>query len=198
MVERIRDVTVAEEIAAQAGTDETPELVLGEVVTPVIFAPQRPPLAASGYFPGTIGLNVPAVALNTSHVGIHGSGFARSVVRVNWIIIRNTTGGALNYSLRRLDSPFSGFTAVAAIPGYVNAGNPNAGGVFSLTKSDTVGRSGVFMAEFGLEAGENLTVLGPWILNDGALLVLNNTVNNPVRASFGYEHWHAIRQQPQG
>jgi len=198
MVERIRDATVAEELSAQAGTDQTPELVLGDILTPIIFGPQRPALARSGYLPGTIGRGSAAVALNTSHVGLFGSGVGRAIVRVNWIQIHNNSGGSLSYSLRRLDSPFGGFTATQAVPGYINAGNPETGRVFSLVRSDSVAAQGTFMSEHTVADQETVHIPGPWILNDGALLVACNTVNKPVTAAFGYEAWEAIRIQPPG
>jgi len=199
MPERIRDVTVADAIAAEAGTEATPELVLSEVVSPVLLLQQRPPLAVSGYFPGTIGVQSVAVPLNISHVGIFGRGFGGSaIVRVNWCIITNISGGTLNYDLRRVDSPFTGFPSVRAVPGYINAGLTATGDVFSVTKSDTVGAQGVFMARFSIPTLQSLFVPGPWILNDGILLVANTAVNSDTRAAFGYEQWPAIRAQPSG
>lgn len=198
MPERIRDSSVAEEIAAQAGTDATPELMLNDFLTPVIFGPQRPPLAASGYFPGTIGTTSAAVALNTSHVGIFISGANNGIGKVNWVTIDNHTGGTLSYRLIRLDSPFAGFTAVAARPAYINAGNPTTGRVFRLTKNDAVGISGTEMANFVLLNGEHREILGPWILNNGALVIACTTVNKEVVAAFGYESWEAIRDQAPG
>lgn len=199
MTERIRDAAVAEELAAQAGTDETPELVLGDVLTPVIFAVQRPPLAISGYFPGTIGGVSAATALNTSHIGCFGSGVGQAIVRVNWIKIINVNGVALSYRLFRLDAPFTGFPSVRAVPGYINAGNPATGRVFRITKSDTVAAQGVTMADnLTLHADSSLQIDGPWIINDGAIGVNCGTVNTEVRAFFGYETWSAIRVQPPG
>lgn len=198
MVERIRDATVAEEVAAQAGTDQTPELVLGEVLTPIIFGVQRPPLAASGYFPGMLGINSPSSALNFSHCGIFGSGVGRAIVRVNYVIVHNGSGGRVSYHLRRLDGPFTGFPSVRAVPGYINAGNPATGGVFSITKNDAITTSGVLMGVITVEDGETIRIPGPWILNDGALLVSSAVVNQEVEAVFGYEHWAAIRVQPPG
>lgn len=198
MVERIRDATVAEEIAAQAGTDQTPELVLGEILTPIIFAPQRPPLAQSGYFPGTIGINAVASVLNFSHCGIFGSGVGRAIVRVNYVIVHNGSGGRVSYHLRRLDSPFAGFPSVRAVPGYINAGNPSTGGVFSLTKNDSIATSGVLLGVISVEDTETIRIPGPWILNDGALLISSAVINQEVEAVFGYEHWGAIRVQPPG
>ncbi len=198
MAERIRDATVAEAIAAEAGTEATPELVLSEVVTPVIQLQPRPPLASSGYFPGTIGVNSAAVALNTSHAGIFGSGFGRAIVRVNWCLIMNPTGGTLSYQLRRVDAPFTGFPSVRATPVYINAGGVTTGGVFSVTKSDTVAAQGVLIATFRIPTLQNLMIPGPWILNDGALVVANTTVNTECRAAFGFEHWPAIRVQAAG
>lgn len=198
MVERIRDATVAEAIAAEAGTDQTPELVLSEVVHAVILMQQRPPSARSGYFPGTIGIAAAAVALNTSHAGIFISGVGGAIGRVNWVKIRNSTAGALTYNLRRLDAPFLGFPSVRAVPGYINAGNTATGRVFSVTKTDTVGAQGVFMAEFIVEADEEVHIPGPWIINDGILLATCTTVNQVVRFHAGYEVWPAIRVQPAG
>ncbi len=197
-MERIRDVRVAEELAAQAGTDATPELFLQNSIQPIIFAPQRPPLAASGYFPGTIGLGSGAVPLNTSHVGIFGSGAGEAIVRVNWLKIFNSTGGTLGYAIRRVDAPFTGFPSIRAVPGDIHAGNPATGRVFSVTKSDTVAAQGDQIAEITVYTLQTETVLGPWILNDGALVVACNTVNTPVVAAFGYESWQAIRVQPAG
>ncbi len=198
MVERIRDVTVAEAIAAEAGTDATPELVLGEVVSPVLVMQPRPPLAVSGYVPGTIGVRSANVALNTSHVGIFGSGVGRAIVRVNWMRIANLTGGSVPYTIRRVDSPFVGFPSVRAVPGYINAGSLSTGGVFSVTKSDTVAPQGVFMARVFIANADAPILPGPWILNDGILLVAAGVVNTEVDVSFGYEMWPAIRAQPPG
>lgn len=198
MNERIRDAKVAEELAAQAGTDETPPFTLADTIQPVIFAPQRPPLAASGYFPGTVGIISPAVALNTSHVGIFGSGFSRAIVRVNWLLIINNVAAVNTFTIRRVDSPFTGFPSVPAIPGYSAAGNPATTGVFSVTKSDTVGAQGSLLATVVVHANSSQKIDGPWILNDGILLVAESTVNSSCRAMFGYEHWAAIRRQPVG
>jgi len=197
-MERIRDVTVAEAIASEAGTDATPELMLGDVVHPVVLMQRRPPLAQSGYFPGTVGVAAPPVALNTSHGGIFGSGGNGAIIRVNWIRIQNATGGPLTYSLRRVDTPFSGFTAVAAVPGYINAGGSATGFVFTLIKTDTVAAVGTLMAVFNVDNGHGIQMDGPWILNDGALVVSVNTVNKGINFVAGYEAWPAIRQQPAG
>ncbi len=195
MVERIRDSLVAEEIAAQSGVEATPDLFLSEFLTPVIFGPQRPPLAASGYFPGCLGLNVAAVAANTSHMGIFVSGTnTDSVVRVNRISIMNTTAGSLGYTLRRLDDA-SAFTIAPAVPGYINAGNPLSGGVFSAIRSNAVAPSGVFMAQVEVAANSKEDFDGPWIVNNGILLVASGSVNSPVLAYIAYEHWPSIRRQ---
>lgn len=198
MAERIRDVFVAEEVAAQAGTEGTPELMLAETIQPVIFAPQRPPLAASGYFPGTIGVGVAGVALNTSHAGIFGSGVGRAITRVNWLNIQNITSGALNFALRRVDSPFTGFPSVNAVPGYINAGSPETGRVFSVTKTDTVAAQGELMAVTLVQGLTDLWLPGPWILNDGILLIACGSVDTGFDVQFGYETWNAIRVQPPG
>jgi len=199
MVERIRDVQVADEIAAQAGTDSTPELALSETLQAVIFAPQRPPLASSGYYPGTIGVNVAASALNFSHIGIFGRGFGgQAVTRVNWLKIINNSGGALPFNIRRVDSPFTGFPSVRAVPGYINAGPTSTGAVFSVTKNDVITTSGTLLANVLVHANATETILGPWILNDGILLISSNAVNVLVQGMFGYETWPAIREQPVG
>lgn len=197
-MERIRDVTVAEEIAAQAGTDTTPELVLGDVLTPIIFGVQRPPLASSGYFPGTVSAFAAAIALNTSHAGIFISGFGGAIGRVNWILISNFTGGALSYDISRLDAPFTGFPSVRAVPGYINAGSIATGRVFTVTKTDTVGKQGATMANFRLADASHLKVEGPWVVNDGALIVSCTTVQKEIRFAAGYETWQAIRNQAPG
>lgn len=197
-MERIRDAMVAEEIAAQAGTDGTPELVLSDQLTPVVFAPQRPPLATSGYFSGTIGLTAGAIAANTSHAGIFGSGLAGAIVRVNWIRVLNNSGGTTTFTLRRVDSPFTGFPSVAAVPGYINAGNPTTGRVFSITKTDTVAAQGVQVAAFLMFDQTSEVFPGPWTLNDGILLLAPTVVNSSVVFSCGYEVWNAIRAQAPG
>ncbi len=201
MVERIRDSTVAEAIAAEAGTDATPELVLGEVVTPTLQLQPRPPLAVSGYLPGTIGIKVPAVALNTGHGGIFIRGRAPGPVigRVNWCMIMHSEAATRVYSLRRVDSPFTGFPSTRAVPGYSNAGPQETGSVFSVIKNDTVAAVGDLLAAFEMLAGDPpLFIPGPWILNDGMLLISENTVNKEFRVAFGYETWPAIRVQPVG
>ncbi len=199
MVERIRDVTVAEAIAAEAGTDATPELSLGELVTPVLQLQPRPPLAVSGYIPGTVSLNVAAVALNTSHGGIYVSGFNNGIGRVNWLKIINNTGGALGYTIGRVDSPFTGFPSVPLVPGYSNAGNTATRRVFSVTKSDTVGRQGIAIAaDIVVQAASEMQIDGPWILNNGILVVSSDAVDTELRVMFGYESWPAIRDQPPG
>ncbi len=197
MVERIRDSLVAEEIAAQAGTEGTPPLHLNQGLTPVIFGPQRPPLAASGYFPGILGFNVAAVALNASQIGLFVSGTnTDTIVRVNRITIMNEIA-AQEYHIRRLDD-VSGFSAVAAVPGYINAGNPNSGGVFSISRSNTVGAGGTFMASLVVNDSSLEHFDGPWILNNGGIIVTPSTVNRAMRAVFHYEAWPAIRRQPIG
>lgn len=198
MVERIRDSTVAEAIAAEAGTEATPELVLSELVHPVILMQQRPPLAISGYFPGTISVVAAAVALNISHCGLFISGFGGAIGRCNWVKIFNRTGGDRTYHLLRLDAPFTGFPSVRAVPGYINAGSQVTGRAFSVTKNDTTTVSGAVLGSFRVLDGETLDIPGPWIINDGALLVANTSVNQSCRAAFGYEVWPAIRPQPQG
>lgn len=198
MVERIRDVAVAEEIAAQAGTDQTPELVLADTIQAVIFAPQRPPLAQSGYFPGTMGVVAAAVAANNSHVGLFISGFGGAIGRINWCQIHNISGANRTYQLLRLDSPFTGFNATRLTPGYINAGNPTTGRAFSITKTDAAAISGVLLGAFHVLDNERLEIPGPWVVNDGALLLACTTVNVEVRAAFGYEVWNAIRPQLPG
>lgn len=196
MVERIRDSLVAEEIAAQAGTEETPPLFLNELLTPVIFGPQRPPLAASGYFPGCLGVNVGAVALNTSHVGIFVSGTnVNAIIRVNSILIFNQSGGVLTYGIQRLDN-VGGFSSSALVPGYISAGSLLTGGVFSIVRSNTVPISGVQMAQVRIEDNRMETIPGPWVINNGGLVVAPTTVNQPCRIYMNYEHWPSIRRQP--
>ncbi len=198
-MERIRDASVAEQVAAAAGTDATPEfLALGEVVTPTIALVPRPALAVSGYEPGTISARIAASALNFGHVGILALDTGGVIVRVNWAMIQNITGGALTYRLRRLDSPLSGFTAAAAIPGYIDAGNPATGRVFQVERNDQPATIGVSMGRFTVEANSNMTILGPWILNAGALLVSSQVINQEVYASFGFEAFNAIRPQQAG
>ncbi len=196
-VGRIRDAQVAEEIAAQAGTEETPPLFLSEYLQPVIFGPQRPPLAASGYFPFTVGVQASAVALNTSQAGVFVSGTnADSIVRVNSITVINKTGGALLYQLRRFDG--SGFTIAAVVPGYIDAGNPSAGGVFTAVRFNTVAAQGVLMGTIAAADDSSETYAGPWILNQGSLTVHPTVVNTDVRIYMNCEHWPAIRRQPPG
>ncbi len=199
MVERIRDVTVAEAIAAEAGTDATPELVLGENVTPVIILQPRPPLAISGYLCGLVGVASGASALNTSHVGIFGRGFPTGpvIVRVNYIMITNTAGAQRTFRIFREDSPFTGFPSVAAVTGYINAGANPSGSVFSVTKNDDPAQEGDLIGEITIgDTPDPVRIPGPFILNDGILGVSATAINNTVRAVFGYEAWPAIRTQP--
>jgi len=194
--QRIRDSLVAEEIAAQAGTEGTPDLFLSDLLSPVIFGPQRPPLAASGYFPGCMGINVAAVALNTSQVGIFVSGTnTDSIIRVPRITIQNQEAGALLYTIRRLDDA-TGFTLAGLVPGYISAGIPRTGGVFSLARNNTVGPAGVQMAQVSLEGDTTEHFDGPWILNNGGLIVTVGTVNTRIRVYMNYEQWPSIRRQP--
>ncbi len=198
MPTRIRDASVAEELAAQAGTEETPDLFLSDFVSPIIFGPQRPPLSTSGYFAGCVGVDVPAVALNFGHTGIFLNGTAAaSIIRVNRITIENNTGADAVFTIRRLDA-IAGFTLVAAVPGYIDAGLPTSGGVFSCIRSNLTTLSGVQMARVRLASNAVEHFEGPWILNNGALLVAPTAVNTPVMAYFGYEHWTSIREQPTG
>ena len=197
--QRIRDVQVAEAISAAAGTDSPPELLeLSNVVQAVIPLEPRPPLALSGYYPGTVGIQAAAVALNTSHAGIFGSGFNNVIVRVNWVKVSNFTGGSLTYELRRQDSPFTGFPSVVTVPGYINAGNSANAQVLTVTKTDTVAPVGQFMARIVVADVTTEFIPGPWILNNGILMVICTTVNKPVEFSAGYEAWPAVRQQPPG
>ncbi len=197
-LERIRDWTVADAIAAAAGTDTSPELVLSNVVTPVVVLQPRPPLAVSGYSPGILGFNVAAVALNTSHAGIFCASFGVDVIcRVNWIKIINNSGGDLNYFLNRLDV-VAGFIAAETIPAYINAGNPTTGRILTLSRSNTVAPLGVTMAQIRITNTNTETIWGPFILNRGGLLVAPTTVNQPVRIMMGFEVWPAIRVQPVG
>ncbi len=196
-LERIRDWTVADGIAAAVGTDRSPELLLSNIVSPVVLLERRPPLAGSGYFPGTIGINVAGVALNTTHAGIFVQGRVGAMARINWARITNTTGATLSYNLIRLDV-VTGFTAVAAIPAYIGAGTPETGFVFSLSRSNTVAQQGVTMASFRVPNNTHLEIQGPWLMNDGALLIAPTTVDQDIRISMGYEAWPAVRSQPIG
>lgn len=198
MPHRIRDVTVAEAIAAEAGTDDTPELELSNIVSPVINLQQRPPLAVSGYFPGIIGVTSAASALNFSHIGIFGSGAGRGMVQVDAFFITNVTGAFRDYTVRRLDAPFTGWPSVRAVPGYSNAGNTQTGGVFSITKNDTALVQATLMAEVGVPDG--ITQIFPCniLLNDGALVIARGAINSPTRGGFFYRHWPAIRVQTPG
>jgi len=194
---RIRDVQVAEEIAAQAGTEETPPLFLSNVLQPVIFGPQRPPLATAGYFPVSIGIQSSGVALNTSHAGVFVSGTAaRTIARVNSISIQNATGGALLYTIRRGDG--AGFTLVPAVPGYIDAGGTAARHVQTATRSDSVGAQGIVLATVQVADGAWEKFDGPWILNEGILTVNPTTVDKDVRIFMAVEVWPAIRRQPPG
>jgi len=196
MVERIRNSLVAEEIAAQAGTEETPPLFLNELLTPVIFGPQRPPLATSGYFPGCSGVFVGAVTDNTSQSGIFLEGTnSDSILLIKRIIIMNNTAGGLFYEINRSDNA-NGMSALPLVPGYINAGNAATLAVQSVVRSNTVGALGDRMALVEVGANSHETFDGPWILNNGALIVACNTVNTPCHAYFSYEHWPSIRRQP--
>jgi len=198
MPERIRDSLVAEELAAQAGTEQTPDLFLSDLLTPVIFGPQRPPLAASGYFPGCMGTVSAAVALNHSHVGLFVSGTnEHSIVRVNSITIFNVTVGRLNYTIRRLDDA-SGFTLSSLRPGYIHAGTPSTGAVFTAVRSNVTTPQGNQMAQVTLEPESKLIIKGPWIINNGALIVTPTVVNTEMRLYMNWEHWPSIRRQPAG
>ena len=201
MAERIRDATVAEAIAAEAGTDATPELVLSEVVSPVVLLQQRPPLASSGYYPGTVGGSVPGVALNTSHIGVACLRAGGTIARVNFMIIQNNTGGALSFQIRRVAQLNVGslFLTTPDVPGYIPAGNTASGGGFLARKTDTVAPVGLLMTDDILVvAAGSLRIPGPWLVNDGILSVNCKTVNSAFRAVFGYEMWPVVRAQPEG
>jgi len=196
MTFRIRDPKVAEEIAAQAGTEGTPPFELSPFISPVIFGPQRPPLASSGYFPGCHGGTAGAVALNTSQIGIFISGTnTDTIARVNSILIMNNDSAPHEFTIRRLDDA-TGHTVTALIPGYISAGIPSAGGIFGTTRTNTVAPDGTRMATVRVEANAAELFAGPWILNNGALVVAQQTVNESVKAYFNYEAWPSIRQQP--
>ncbi len=199
MTTRIRDFTVAEAIAAEAGTDETPELQLSDTVVVTVPLQPRPPLAASGYFPGTIGGVSGASALNTSHVGIgNREGISMTIMRVNFLIIINDGGAQLNCELRRT-SGLGGFVATNAVPGYIPAGAATAGGVFLALKNDTVAAVGAQLVdEILVNTDQSLKIPGPWIINDGILSVNHNAVNRGLRVLFGYEVWPIIRDQRAG
>lgn len=197
MVERIRDATVAEGIAAEAGTDATPELVLSEIVTPVILLQQRPPLAVSGYLAGAIGVTSPAAVGLRSHAGIFISGnVGEAIGRVNYIIIHNS-GLATGYSIRRVDTVV-GFPSTRAVPGYINAGSKETGKVFSIIRNNTAAAQGTFMAGVLVPATTSLLIPGPFIINNGVLLVAPDAGDIEARVTMGYEVWPAIRVQPQG
>ncbi len=198
MAQTIRDALDAEEIEAQAGTEASPDLFLSDFLSPVIFGPQRPPLASSGYFSGCVGLIVAGVALNTSQAGLFVSGpNVDSIVRVNRITIMNTTGGILGYRIRRVDDA-SGFTVASVVPGYIDAGNPNSAGLQTAIRSNTVGPQGTGMADVVVEATSLEHFDGPWILNNGALIASCSTVNTEMRVYMNYEHWPSIRRQATG
>lgn len=196
--EPIRDSLVAEELAAQAGTEKTPPLFFSNTLQAVIFGPQRPPLAKSGYFPGSSGGNVAAAATFTSHIGLGVNGAAaHAIIRINSIRIINDTATKLTYSFRRIDV-LTGFTLAALTPGYVDAGNPVSGGAFSTVRNNTVGVLGTGMGQALVGPDSQETYHGPWIINNGIVAVAVLTVNEPVRAYFNYEHWPSIRQQLPG
>ncbi len=198
MVERIRDPKVAEEVAAQAGTEETPPLFLNELLTPVIFGPQRPPLATAGYFPGCMGVAVAAVASNFSLVGIRVNGVnVRAIVRVTSIRIFNAAQTARTYHIRRLDD-VSGVSVTPLVPGYIDAGSAQSGAVESMIRTNLTTVSGTLMASVEVAPESSDTFQGPWIINNGGLLVTPSAVNVAVQAYFSYEHWLAIRAQPVG
>jgi len=198
MPQRIRDAQVAEEIAAQAGTDAAPDLFLSDFLSPVIFGPQRPPLATSGYFPGTFGLIVAGVALNTSHAGIAVVGStANMIVRVNQVSIINQTAGVLIYTFRRVDDE-TGFTLAPLVPGYINAGTPLTNGVQSAVRSNTVGAQGVAMGQVIVEGNTTQHYDINTIISSGAFVISLGTVNTSLRVFMSYEAWPSIRQQPVG
>ncbi len=196
MPERIRDSLVAEEIAAQAGTDETPPLFLSEVLQPVIFGPQRPPLASSGYFPGVMALRVAAVASNFSQLGLFLEGTNSSFIcRVNSIKITNTSGGQLSYTIRRHNNANGFANQTSLVPGYINATSDLSGSAFSITKSNATALIGDSMCLCTLEGGTSETYDGPWIINNGVVSVAPTIVNTLMQAYFNYEVWPAIRSQ---
>jgi len=199
LTQRISDVTVAEAISAEAGTEEASELFeLSTTIVPVIPLQPRPPLAVSGYYPGLIGGVSTAVALNTSHVGIVVSTGRNLIVRVNFIIITNATAGQLGFELRRQD-PATGFTVAPRAPGYINAGPILSGAVQFAVRSNTVAAQGTLMADgIVVEAASSLRIPGPFILNDGAISINPDVVNTTSRAFFGYEAWPAARTQRAG
>jgi len=198
MAERVQNFGVVDEIAAQAGVETAPPLSLSSILQPVVFGPQRPPQASSGYFPGCVGFEDAAVALNTTQAGLAVTGaLAASVVIVNGIVIKNNSGGVLTYSIRRLDD-IAGFTLLDLVPGYIDAGNPLSGGVARCDRSDTVAAQGIRMAQVELEDNEQFHFPGKWVLNNGALTVTCDTVNKPVRMYMYFEHWPSIRRQPTG
>ncbi len=199
-MDRIRSIEIAADIQNQAGTDNLPELALSDILQPIIFAPQKPPLASSGYEPGTVGLESAAVALNTSHVGIFiiAAPFgADAIGRINWILITNLSGGTLTYTVRRLDN-VTGFTAAPAVPGYTDAGQDVSGRISSLVRNNVVAAQGVEMFSVQIPNAQSLRIPGPWIINSGAMLVAPSTVNKVCRAAFGYESWPSFRRQPVG
>jgi len=192
----IRDAQVAEEIAAQAGTDSTPALFLNPGLTPVIFGPQRPPLASSGYYPGAVGIITAAVALNFSNCGIFVEGTnTLTMVRVNSVKITNPTAGVLDYTIRRLDDA-SGFTVVDTIPAYISAGSPATRGVRFLRRNNITTLSGVAIAGMTVFPNSVETFDGPFLLNNGGLIVTPTVVDTEVRCYMNYEAWPAIRRQP--
>lgn len=199
LTQRVRDITVAEAISSAAGIDEAPAIfMLSPIIQAVIPLQPRPALAGSGYFPGTIGLTSIPSALNFSHVGIQATDPGRSIVRVNWALLINTDAGGIEYRLRRFDAPVAGFTSVVAVPGYIDAGQDVSGAVAGLTKNDSAVTSGVSMARFNIAAASQLFIPGPWILNDGALLISSNIINTQVDGAFGYEVFPATTVQPAG
>ena len=199
LTQRIRDITVAEAISSAVGTDEAPDLLeLSNSVQAVIPLQPRPPLAVSGYFPGTVAGVSAAVALNTSHVGIGNLQTGGNICRVNFIIIVNSSSGQVEVDIRRVEG-LDDFTPTPAVPGYIPAGPTVAAGTFLGVRSNTVAVRGTLIGgPILLHGDSSLRIPGPWILNNGILAIAPITVNTTVRGVFGYEVWPVIRNQRPG
>ncbi len=183
----IKSVRIAEAYADIASIEETSlsRMELVPFVVPVVQLPQKPPPFTSGFSPGMVGGTSAAAVGFISHLGLFNNERRTNlIVKVHHVSITNVSGGGRIYNLRRLDV-VAGFTFLAAVPLYINAGS-GAG----VDLGRVIRNNGAALGDLvgALRVPDQTTVVFPVeaVINRGALLIAGNATNEIVEASIFY------------
>jgi len=188
---------IGEAYADVAMVEETlPRMVLSPWLVPTVQLPQKPPPARAGYLDGSIGGSVAAVALNFSELGLFNEeSVSRLIVKVHALTLSNRTGTETNIHIMRLDGAATGFTFLAWVPCYADAGIPSGVSLGRIDRNDQTTQTGTLVTILAVPPNTTYTVPFQAIINNGAFLISNNIVNSEVSGSFWFSTYPIIQSQ---